>query len=84
MNELLIIGTWREDASIIGTAKYKRKFAIFPVTVTGGKIWMKFYYKKYMVWHHGYSSEYTDGSHTELVEKISEDEYIVRKLAETL
>jgi hypothetical protein len=79
-----IKGTWREDTSLVCTPSYKRKFALFPVQVTGGKVWMKFYYKKYNHWHHRFGGRFLEGAHVELAELISEDEYIVRKLAETL
>jgi hypothetical protein len=77
-----IKGTWREDSSLVCTTIYKRRFAFFPVTVTGGTVWLKFYYKKYNIWKHQHKM--APGVHSELDEKISEDDYIVRKLAETL
>jgi hypothetical protein len=79
-----IKGTWRDDSSLTCTSIYKRRFALFPVHVTDGKVWMKFYYKKYNIWGYKFGDGQYGLAHPELSEKISEDEYIVRKLAETL
>ncbi len=79
-----IKGTWREDSGLTYTRIYKRRFAFLPVSVTGGKVWLKFYYKKYNIWGHRFAGDLMEGAHPELDEKISEDDYIVRKLAETL
>lgn len=79
-------GTWRDDSSLSSTTTYKKKFALFPVMTSGGRVWLKFYFKKYVTWHHkfGKYNHGGDKGHTELVELISEEDYIVRKLAETL
>jgi hypothetical protein len=79
-------GTWRDDSSLTSTNTYKKKFAFFPAKVSGGKVWLKFYYKKYRTWFHEHGHLNLDGDtgHTEFLEAISEEEYVVRKLAERL
>jgi len=77
--------SWRNDPSLVAEVSYKRKFALFPVRINGEKVWMKFYYQKYKTWYHRYGGFIeSEFGHTDLVEIISEDEYLVRKLAETL
>ena len=80
--------SWRDDSSLISKSFYKKRFAIWPVTCAdSSRVWLKVYYKKYQRWSHdcvsdaGYGVEY---SHTDFVESVTEDEYLIRKLAETL
>ena len=78
---------WRNDPGLVSKPKYRKKFAFLPTRCSDNtKVWMKFYYKKYTLWFHGedafrYDDEYL---HTDSIENITEAEYIVRKLAETL
>lgn len=78
--------TWRSDPSMVSVSKYKKSFAIFPVTCEDGKrIWLKPFYKKYITWGHMRNSKiFNDDEygHTEFIENISEDEFLVRKLSE--
>jgi hypothetical protein len=65
---------------------YKKRFALFPIRCSDGtRVWFKPYYKKYHHWDHEALPENPiEYGHTEFVETIAEDEYLVRKLAETL
>lgn len=63
---------WRQDIGINQETFYKRRFAFLPVNCQNDKIWLKYYYSKYI----SYSG------HVDFIENINEAEYIVRKLAE--
>jgi len=78
---------WRNDPGLVSKPDYRKRFALRPVMCSDGtKVWMKFYYKKYELWSHGDNVPYHDEEylHTDFIENITEAEYIVRKLAETL
>lgn len=80
---------WRNDHGISSKSVYRRKFALAPVKEVGGQyIWLKFYYKKYTIWAHRPSNKIFDNDedyyHRDFNENISEQEYMIRKLAETL
>lgn len=75
---------WREEPGLRCSTFYKKKFAFWPVSCVDfeNKIWLKSYYAIYHKWAHSYGN--IDGDtygHTDLVEYISEEEYIVRKIA---
>lgn len=80
--------TWRSDHGLVSSRVYKRRFAIFPVVCEDGKrIWLKSYYKKYTIWGHDRLNDFLkddDYRHTDFDGNITEEEYIVRKLSETL
>jgi hypothetical protein len=89
MGYMPVAPSWRDDAGLASKSFYKRKFAIFPVDCTGGvRVWFKFYYKKFTVWKHSPSNKIFDDDvdyyHKDFNENITEEDYIVRKLAETL
>lgn len=79
---------WRSDQSLIPKTSYKKSFAIFPVTCSGNqRIWLRVYYKKYITWSHSRGSRVfndDDYGHTDFIENITEDEFLVRKIAERL
>jgi len=77
--------SWRDELS--HTTHYKKVFAVRSVICSDGtKVWLKNYYKKYRIWGHMPADSFSkrDYSHTDFVENITEAEYIVRKLAESL
>jgi len=75
---------WRDG--LVAETTYKRKFAILPTELNDGiKIWFKPYYRKFV----SYSSQYGGDSeqyykHTDAIENVSEETYVVRKLSENL
>lgn len=80
---------WRDG--LPSEISYKRKFAFFPTKLNDGeKIWLKPFYRKFVSYHtrhYGTSiSVYEDDEyvHTDVVEDVSEETYVVRKLAESL
>lgn len=80
---------WRNDSGLSSTPKYKKKFAFFEVKCSdGSKVWLRNYYKKYLVWSTDdmhIRLTHDDGYfHTDFIENITESEYIIRKLAENL
>jgi hypothetical protein len=70
---------WREDPSLHKLVEYVRKFAFLPVKCNDHKVWLTTYYIKYEHWFCG---DVTDNEyvHTDRIENITEDEYIVRRL----
>jgi len=80
--------SWRNDPGLSSVVEYKRRFAYLPVTCADGtRIWCESYYKKYLHWGHSHGNKIFDDDdygHTDFVENITEAEYIIRKLAETL
>lgn len=78
---------WRDDPGLQPQTQYKKKFAFFPVACTDGtKVWFKHYYKKYMMWGRDFSG-INNGDyhyHVDLIECITEAEFIVRRLSEKL
>ncbi len=78
--------TWRDDTGLVKCSVYKKCFAIRPkVCADGKKVWFGMYYKKYNIWSYGHElPDAAEYGHTEFVEAISEEDYIIRKLAETL
>jgi hypothetical protein len=78
---------WRSDSGLTAVSLYRKRFALFPVKCSGGEsVTFKFYYKKYTIWTHGNPSNLIEDTyrHTDFIENITEAEYIIRKLAETL
>lgn len=76
-------GNWRDDPGMFSTTSYKKKFALLPVLChDGSKVQFEFYYKKYQSWSTKHYAE--DHAHIDFIENITEAEYMVRKLAETL
>lgn len=76
--------SWRSDAGLVRDVRYEKRFAIFPkICSDGTKVWMKSYFNKFEVWNYRSVGENGFG-HTDFIESITEEEYIVRKLAETL
>ncbi len=77
---------WRDGLNSFPT--YKKKFAFMPtILFDGERVWMKNYYKKYLTYHtnHGASLKMFDEySHTDFIENISEETFVVRKLSENL
>lgn len=78
--------TWRDDPGMVRSVVYKKRFAFLPTTcLCGTKVWLKYYYRRYELWSHGSNKIYDDGdAHTDYIGNITEEEYMVRKLAETL
>ena len=80
-------GNWRDDPGLESHSYYEKRFAITPViSHDGQKIWFKKYYKKYKSWSHTRSGLplMIATFHRDFVENITEEEYIVRKLSESL
>lgn len=78
---------WRNEPGLVATNEYKRNFAYLPVSCTGGeKIWFSYYYKHLQHWTVGRQVSIEDQYyyHTDFVGNITEQEYVVRKLSETL
>jgi hypothetical protein len=71
---------WREEVDCKNI--YKKKYAFWPVTcMDGSRIWRVHYYRHYHFWVASYAA---DSGHTDYVGKISEAEYLIRKLSEVL
>lgn len=77
---------WRDEPGLGKAVLYKRRFAIFPTEcMCGSVIWLKFYYKKYEIWGMRSGKIYNDDyAHTDYIGNITEEDYLVKKLAETL
>lgn len=78
---------WRNEPGLESTHRYEKKFAYLPVKCSDGrKIWLNNYYKHTCVWTVGKPAEFEEQyyQHTDFIGNISEAEYIIRKLAETL
>jgi hypothetical protein len=78
---------WRDGLNSFPT--YKKKFALLPTVLVGGeKVWLKTYYKKFTTYHTSYGGTIKmfdeEYSHTDFVENISEETYVIRKLSENL
>ena len=73
---------WRNDSTLKSTCFYKKRFAVVPVRCTDKVVTFQYYYKKYRKWEASYS--YEDEYHIDFIENISEEEFIVRKLADNL
>lgn len=74
---------WRKESGMFSEIVYEKKFSFYPIKcVDGSIVFIKNYYKKYIIWT---SSKIEGGYfHKEYIESITEDEYIIRKLAEKL
>ncbi len=70
---------WRDDHGLVCITEYKKKFALWPVKCQDVDwVWLKTYYKEYTVWSsHGMADDY---SHSDYINSITEEEYLVRKL----
>jgi hypothetical protein len=78
---------WRHDPGLKSKSEYRKRFAFRPVVCSDGtKVWFKSYYKKYEQWSHGDGASYYDEGylHTDFIENVTEADFIIRKLAETL
>jgi hypothetical protein len=79
-----LIGSWRIKAGLVKNPVYKRKFAFIPkLCADGTRVWFRMYYDKYEIWKYPGGPGHEFG-HKDFIESITEEEYIVRKLAETL
>ena len=82
--------SWRNEPGIMSVNRYKKCFALFPVTCSDGKkVWFETYYSKYIISGNDIinSTNYTGGEihlHSDFVENITEAEYLVRRLSESL
>ena len=82
--------TWRNDPGLICETEYKKRFAWFPILCKGEskRIWLKTYYKQYMNWGHSFlnikKGYYDSMFHQDFQDNITEEEYLVRKIADTL
>lgn len=86
-NNTPIPPNWRNDPDLVSTNEYKRKFAYLPVKCTGGEtVWLTHYYRHLTHWTVGRPANFEDQYyyHTDFAGNITEQEYVVRKLAETL
>jgi hypothetical protein len=73
---------WREDSRIGCKIVYKKRFAFIPtVLYDGSRVWFDRYYKKYAMWYAEFNPKQY---HTDFVENVPEDVYLIRKLSETL
>lgn len=81
-----IVGTWREDSSMSSIVEYEKKFAFWKkIECADGTILrFKHYYKKYRIWSHDRICGGEEYSHRDFVENVSEEDFVVRKLAENL
>jgi len=79
---------WRNDPGISSVVEYKKRFAFTPVKCSDGtRIWWEPYYEKFLTWSAGHGRVFNDDDeygHRESVEYITEADYIIRKLSETL
>lgn len=81
---------WRDE--LTKHVVYKKRFAILPTKCSDDSmVWMKVYYKKYIIWNHHSSFVPEDvldfmnkNEHTDFIENVTEEDYLVRKLAEAL
>lgn len=73
---------WRTESSLNKKVVYKKRFALIPVQCADGKVWLKFYYRKYNLWFDNFTG--SELCHTDYDESITEETYMIRKLAETL
>jgi subtilase family serine protease len=85
---------WRDEQGITKFVTYKKKFAWRPIlTIENEKLWWVNYYVVYNNWTstlyshspmaNGHIPEYTN-THSSKAGLISEADYLVRKLAESL
>jgi hypothetical protein len=75
---------WRTEAGLIARTRYKKHFAFLPVTCVDNSVtWLKPYYKKYTVWLDPTPTglEYDSKKY---IETVTESEFIIRKLSDTL
>ena len=88
MSNNIPTSNWRHEPGLVCTPEYRRKFAILPVKCVDGEVvWLKHYYKKYKHWTHMRIGKVWSGEdfvHTDFIERVSEADYIIRKLAENL
>lgn len=76
---------WRNDPGLKSTVFYRKKFALLPVVCQcGTKVWLKNYYTKYIYWGMRTVDKFDNDYdlHRDVCESITEDEYLVRRLAE--
>ncbi len=75
---------WRDDKGLVHQPLYKKRWALRPITCADGtRVWLKSYYSYYRLWSTSHF-ESEDYQHKDFVENITEAEYIVRKLADSL
>ena len=85
----LSIESWRNDQGLENKSIYKKRFSVIPVKCSGNVlVWFKFYYKKYTIWYNSNNNNISIDNleyyHIDFNENITEEEYIIRKLRETL
>jgi hypothetical protein len=78
---------WRDGLN--REISYKKKFALIPIELNdGSKIWFKTFYRKYITYYsnHGSTVKLIDEEycHTDIIEDVSAETYVVRKLSENL
>lgn len=78
---------WRDE--LAATPWYQKKFALLPVKTKDGEIiWLSSYYKKFVTYRYqsgALNKTWDDGhEHTDFVENITEETFVVRKLSENL
>ena len=73
-------GTHRIHPKLKTHIAYRRRFAFWPTKCSGRWVWLKYYMEKYKQWIHG-TLMFNDIEH---IENITEADYIVRKLSESL
>lgn len=76
---------WR--AELVSTPVYKQKYAWLPqLTISGEIIWLTRYYRVYKIWdtEHTHVDITVIHGHRDVVGNITEADYIVRKLSESL
>ncbi len=75
---------WRDDGGLVHKPLYKKRWALRPITCADGtRVWFKSYYSYYRLWATSHF-ESEDYQHKDFIENITEAEYIVRKLADSL
>lgn len=84
--------SWRDDPGMKTYREYKKKFAWWPKICGDQKVWWETYYAVYSHWVHMYASSLPatvfenadERDHVDFDCNITEAEYLVRKLAESL
>lgn len=86
--------SWRDDPNMMSKTTYKKRFAFWQIVCEDGtKIWWKNYYSVYRHWATSYFTPIGTNPgmfsedmeyHTDYVGRITEAEYLVRKLSESL
>ena len=75
---------WRNDPGLKSVVIYRKKFAFLPITCKcGTQVWLKNYYTKYILWgtSHILAENEMYNLHTDKLENITEEDYIIIKLS---